>query len=288
MQGTYGPSRQSLPETAGIGVRGPHYRALSERSRETGWLEAHSENYFGAGGAPVLFLERLRRDYPLSLHGVGLSIGSTDPLDRRHLNQLKALVDRFEPAVISEHLSWSSVNGCFFNDLLPLPYTEEALRHFADRVSRVQDFLGRQMLIENPSSYLAFEHSVMPEPEFLGALCERSGCGLLLDVNNVHVSASNLGLDPGAYLRDIPAERVQEIHLAGFAEKSYPQGTILIDHHGAPVHEDVWALYRSLVRRIGPRPTLIEWDTNIPELDVLLAEAARADRILEEAHARAA
>ncbi|MCP5159280.1 MAG: DUF692 domain-containing protein [Gammaproteobacteria bacterium] len=278
----------SIPVRTGIGLRAEHYDAILEVLPAVGWLEVHSENYFGAGGKPLDYLERIRAHYPLSLHGVGLSIGSTDPLNDWHLTQLKRLIRRFEPALVSEHLAWSSVGGRYLNDLLPLPYTEEALYHLVARVARVQDALGRQILIENVSSYLQYAHSTIPEWEFLAELAKRAGCGVLLDVNNIYVSARNHGFDPGAYLRAIPQRAVQEIHLAGFTVKQVAGGEMLIDTHNQPVCPDVWALYRQAVQHFGPRPTLIEWDTDLPELAVLVSEAQQADAILEERHARAA
>lgn len=282
------PGPSSIPARAGIGLRAEHYDAVLETRPSVGWLEVHSENYFGAGGKPLDYLERIRARYPLSLHGVGLSIGSTDPLDRRHLAKLKELIRRFEPALVSEHLSWSSVGGRHFNDLLPLPYTEEALYHMVGRVAQVQDALGRPILIENPSSYLQYVESAIPEWEFLVELAERTSCGVLLDVNNIYVSARNHGFDASAYLRAIPRHLVREIHLAGFTVNRFDGGEILIDTHNRPVWPAVWALYRQAVRRFGPIPTLIEWDTDLPELAVLVDEARRADAILEECHARAA
>ena len=277
-----------VPARAGIGLRAEHYAAVLEDRPPVGWLEVHSENYFGAGGKPLDYLERIRAHYPLSLHGVGLSIGSTDPLDRRHLAKLKDLMRRFEPALVSEHLSWSSVGGRYLNDLLPLPYTEEALYHMIARVAQVQDALGRPILIENPSSYLQYVESAIPEWEFLVELAARTGCGVLLDVNNIYVSARNHGFDASAYLRAVPRRVVREIHLAGFTVNRFDGGEILVDTHDRPVWPAVWALYRQAVQRFGQIPTLIEWDTDLPELAVLVDEARRADAILEERHARAA
>ncbi|MFZ1643561.1 MAG: DUF692 domain-containing protein [Candidatus Contendobacter sp.] len=278
----------SIPARAGIGLRAEHYAAVLESRPPVGWLEVHSENYFGAGGKPLDYLERIRAHYPLSLHGVGLSIGSTDPLDRWHLSKLKALIRRFEPALVSEHLSWGSVGGRYLNDLLPLPYTEEALYHMVARVAQAQDVLGQQILIENPSSYLQYVESTIPEWEFLTELAERTGCGVLLDVNNIYVSARNHGFDASAYLWAIPRHVVQEIHLAGFTVNRLNDGEILIDTHNRPVWPAVWALYRQAVQRFGLIPTLIEWDSDLPELAVLVDEARRADAILEERHAQAA
>lgn len=281
-----GPS--PIPARAGIGLRAEHYDAVLESRPPVGWLEVHSENYFGAGGKPLDTLERIRAHYPLSLHGVGLSIGSTDPLDYRHLAKLKRLIRRFEPALVSEHLSWGSVGGRHLNDLLPLPYTEEALYHLVARVARIQDYLGRRILIENISSYLQVVDSTIPEWEFLAELAERAGCGVLLDVNNIYVSARNHGFDPSLYLQAIPRHLVREIHLAGFTVNRFADGELLIDTHNRPVWPAVWALYRQAVRRFGPLPTLIEWDSDLPELAVLVGEARKAETIWEECHARAA
>jgi uncharacterized protein (UPF0276 family) len=274
-----------IPAKAGIGLRAQHYREVLERRPAVAWLEVHSENYFGDGGAPLYYLERIRAHYLLSLHGVGLSLGSTDPLNIGHLNKLKMLIERFEPALVSEHLSWSSIGGRHLNDLLPLPYTEEALAHMVARVAEVQERLGRQILVENPSTYLQYEFSVIPEQEFISELARRSGCGILLDVNNLYVSAVNHGFDAQNYLRAIPPELVQEVHLAGFTVNRFADGEILIDTHSRAVAAEVWTLYRQALRRLGPVPTLIEWDTDIPPLDVLLEEAHRADILLEERHA---
>ncbi len=277
-----------IPARAGIGLRAEHYDAVLETCPPVGWLEVHSENHFGAGGKPLHYLERIRAHYPLSLHGVGLSIGSTDPLDNRHLAKLKNLIRRFEPALVSEHLSWGSVGGRSLNDLLPLPYTEEALYHMVARVAQVQDRLGRQILIENPSSYLQYVESAIPEWEFLTELAERTGCGVLLDVNNVYVSARNHGFDTGAYLRAIPRHVVREIHLAGFTVNHFDDGELLVDTHNCPVWPAVWALYRQAAQRFGRISTLIEWDTDLPELAVLVNEARRADAIQEDGHVQAA
>ncbi|HEX5689811.1 MAG TPA: DUF692 domain-containing protein [Roseiflexaceae bacterium] len=253
-----------------------------------GWLEAHSENYFADGGAQIDYLLQLRSHYPLSLHGVGLSIGSTDPLDREHLRKLKRLISRAEPALVSEHLSWGSVDGSFMNDLLPLPYTDEALRHMIERVTQVQDFLGRQILIENVSSYLQFKDSRLDEAAFLAALSFEADCGLLLDVNNIYVSARNHGFDPYRFIAKIPASQVQEIHLAGHTVNRDGERSILIDTHSDHVCDAVWRLYDFAVEHCGPTPTLIEWDTDIPALDVLVNEAALADAHLENARGLAA
>jgi uncharacterized protein len=277
-----------LPAQAGIGLRARHHDAILAERPRVGWLEAHSENYFADGGAQIEYLERLRALYPLSLHGVGLSLGSTDPLDREHLARLKRLVDRCEPALVSEHLSFGSVGGRYANDLLPLPYTEEALRHMIDRVRQVQDYLGRRILIENVSSYLEYTCSQMRESDFLAALAFETDCGLLLDVNNVYVSARNHGFDARAYLAAIPRRAVAEIHLAGHSINRYGDREILIDTHSTHVCDAVWGLYDTAIARFGNVPTLIEWDTDLPELDVLVAEAALADAHRERLHGLAA
>ncbi|HEX9625724.1 MAG TPA: DUF692 domain-containing protein [Acidiferrobacterales bacterium] len=278
----------ATPTSVGVGLRAPHYRDVLTARPAVGWFEVHSENYFGAGGPPQRYLEQVRADYALSLHGVGLSLGSTDPLNARHLGRLRGLVARYEPALVSDHLSWSSIGGRYLNDLLPLPYTDEALAHVVGRIRAAQDLLGRRLLIENPSTYLQFGHSTISEWEFLAEVARAADCDILLDVNNVYVSACNHGFDPGAYLNAMPPERVKEIHLAGHTRKSYPEGEILIDTHNAPVAEPVWALYRETLALIGPRPTLIEWDTDLPPFAVLLEEAARARADLEALDAVAA
>ena len=275
-------AQDTLLPAAGIGLRHPHYREMLARRPQLAFLEVHSENYFGAGGPPHHYLEQLRPDYPLSLHGVGLSLGSTDDLDTGYLQKLKALIARYQPTLVSDHLCWSSTGGMHAHDLLPLPYTEEAIHHLAGRIKQVQDFLGRRILVENVTSYVSFRHSVMPEWAFVGAVLEEADCGLLLDVNNIYVNAVNHGFDPLDWLAAVPAQRVGEIHLAGYEHD--PQVDMLVDTHSSPVHAPVWALYQAAVERLGPRPTLIEWDTDIPPLDTLLAEAARADAILEGTH----
>jgi len=278
----------TIPALAGIGLRPPHYQGLVDSRPQIGWLEVHSENYFGRGGAPLFYLEKLRGDYPVSLHGVGLSLGSTDPLDRVHLQRLKYLAARIEPILVSEHLSWSSMEGAYLNDLIPLPYTEEALDHLVSRIRQTQDFLGRRILIENPSSYLEFTHSTLSEPDFLVETSYRADCGILLDVNNVYVSCRNHGWNTAEYLNCIPAERVEEIHLAGHCLNRFEGGEILIDTHDRPVCEAVWHLYEQALDRFGSCPTLVEWDTNLPRLDTLVGEATRAKLLLEARYAQAA
>ena len=282
------PAGSGLPAAAGIGLRAAHHDALLGQRAPVGWLEAHAENYFPHGGAQPAILERLRGDYPLSLHGVGLSIGTSDPLDAAHLAQLSRLVARFEPALVSEHLCWGAIGGTHLNDLLPLPHSEEALRLVAPRVAELQQRLGRQVLMENVSSYLQFAGSTMPEWEFLEALVAATGCGLLLDVNNIYVSACNHGFDPRRFIDALPSAAIGEIHLAGHDLRQFGGREIRIDTHAHPVCEEVWSLYRHAIARHGAVPTLIEWDNDIPALEVLVAEAARADRVARDAHAATA
>ena len=277
-----------LPERAGIGLRSAHFDAFVAGRPDVAFLEVHTENYFHAGGREPELLDRLRGDYPVSLHGVGLSLGSAAPLDREHLRRVAAAVRRFEPAVVSEHASWGMIDGEHFNDLLPLPFTEEAVRQLAAHVRELQDTLGRRVLIENVSQYLRFRHSTLVEGEFLAAVVAESGCGLLLDVNNLYVNAVNVGFDPLETIERLPATAVGEVHLAGHLRREIDGRPLLIDDHGSRVPPPVWDLYGAVLRRFGPVPTLIEWDTNLPALEVLLAEAAHADRMLEANHARAA
>src|SRR3989442_13403362 len=263
----------------GVGLRSKHYgRFLAERPRVSS-IEAISENFMGVGGRPQAVLEKVRRDFPVVLHGVSLSIGSVDPLDAAYLEALGALADRIQPAYVSDHLCWGTHRGCYLHDLLPLPYTEEALAHVVDRVRRVQDLLARQILLENVSSYVAFRGSTMPEWEFLAEVAARSDCGILLDVNNVHVSARNHGFDPHRYLAAIPPERVGQFHLAGHSDR----GTYLFDGHDGPVAGPVWELYAEAVRRFGRVPALVEWDENVPELERLLEESRAASAVEERA-----
>jgi uncharacterized protein len=282
-------TRARVPARAGIGLRSPHLAEVLATCPALPWLEIHPENYLG-GGPAVRALHELRRDYPISFHAVGLSIGSAGGVDRRHLDRLRRLVERLEPALVSEHLAWSHAGGAYLNHLLPLPYMEEALSTVCRNVDEVQTTLGRRVLIENPSGYLRFAGSTIPEAEFLAAMVRRTGCGLLVDVNNLYVSARNLGLDPGAYLAALPRDAVGEIHLAGHATNDADGQPLLIDDHGSPVAPPVWSLYEQALGRFGPVPTLIEWDSAIPPLEILVREARRADARLEgELHgARAA
>ncbi|MEO7726564.1 MAG: DUF692 domain-containing protein [Burkholderiales bacterium] len=271
----------TMQSLAGIGLRAAHYRQFIEGSPRIGWLEVHSENYFGAGGYDLHVLEHVRRNYPLSLHGVGLSLGSADGLRELHLAKLQRLVARVEPLLVSEHLCWGAYGERHFNDLLPLPYTEEALALMVARVDQVQTRLGRRILVENVSSYLQYRESAIPELEFVAEVARRSGCGILLDINNLYVNAVNHGFDAAAALAALPAQHVEEIHLAGHTQAQL----CLIDDHGSRVTDAVWDLYQAAHARLGAIRTLIEWDTRIPELDVLLDEARKVETLLAPAHA---
>jgi len=274
----------TLPHGSGIGYKPQHFNDLRAAPLPVEWLEIHAENYMGAGGRPVAQLRALSEQFPFSVHGVGLSIGGEGRLDPDHLARLKHLCDWLNPAQFSEHLAWSTHEGAFFNDLLPLPYTSATLSRVCDHIDEVQSVLGRRMLLENPSSYLAFTESTYEEPEFLSEIARRTGCGLLLDVNNVFVSAVNLRLDPRAYMDAFALEAVGEIHLGGHdADEDDHGAPLLIDSHGREVADPVWALLDYTLERSGPRPLLIEWDTDVPEWAVLRAEAARAEAALKRA-----
>lgn len=271
-----------LPAKPGVGYKPQHFAAIMADPGPVGWLEVHAENYMGAGGRPLAQLRHLAERFPISVHGVGLSIGGEGALDRDHLDRLKQLCDWLNPASFSEHLAWSTHDGAFLNDLLPLPYTPATLVRVCDHIDLVQDRLGRRMLLENPSTYIAFAETAMDEVAFLGEIARRTGCGLLLDVNNVHVSGTNQNFDPAAYLDAFPLHLVGEIHLGGHDEDQDDQGRrLLIDSHGTEVLDPVWALYAGVIRKAGPCPTLIEWDNDVPDWPVLAAEAARAARLLE-------
>lgn len=269
-----------IPNAAGIGLRSQHVAEMLSRRPSAGWLEVHAENYMG-GSAAVDALEKVREVYALSIHGVGLSLGSASGLDRAHLERMRKLCLRFQPALVSEHLAWSLADGAYLNDLLPLRYDTQALGVVAGNISRLQDTLQRRVYIENLSAYIAFENSTMTEAEFLAALVRITGCGLLLDVNNVYVSACNLGFDAKAFIDQLPAHAIGEIHLAGHAVNEVDGDVVLIDDHGSRVPPAVWALYSYTLSKIGPRPTLIEWDTDVPALDVLLGEAMWADMLAQ-------
>jgi uncharacterized protein (UPF0276 family) len=278
------PLRYSAPigGVAGTSFKPEHLQAILGAKPQRGFFEVHAENYMGAGGPPHRALEAIRRDHPLSLHGVCMSIGGPQPLDKAHLARFRALVARYQPALVSEHLAWSTHETSFFNDLLPLPYTAATLRNVCDHIDQVQDAIRRPLLLENPSTYVAFRESSMSETDFIRTVAERTGCGLLLDINNVFVSATNHGFSALDYLADFPLPRVGEIHLAGHAEQADDEGDLLlIDSHDGPVADAVWKLYEIAVRRRGGVPTLIEWDSKIPDWPVLRAEAAAAQAILD-------
>ncbi|MBS1149214.1 MAG: hypothetical protein H6Q89_912 [Myxococcaceae bacterium] len=265
----------------GVGLRTKHYAQFLEERPEVGWVEAISENFMGIGGRPLAVLEKVRRDRPVVLHGVGLSIGAVAPFDPTYLRDWKELIGRIEPAMVSDHLCWGAHGGRYVHDLLPMPFTEEALEHTVRRVEQVQELLGRQILIENVSSYLTYPSSTISEWDFLSQLARRADCGILLDVNNIYVSARNHGFSADDYLEGVPVDRVAQYHLAGH----WDRGDLLIDTHEGHVSDPVWALYRKAVRRFGEVPTLIEWDEGVPELEVLLAESAKAAQVERDARA---
>jgi uncharacterized protein len=277
------PKGLSAP-SVGVGFKPEHFEAIADTRPKLGFFEIHAENYMGAGGAPHRRLDAIRELYPLSLHGVGMSIGSPGSLDRAHLQRLAAVARRFEPTLVSEHLAWSTHEGGFLNDLLPLPYTDETVERVSEHIDEVQNALGRRMLLENPSTYVVFAESTWAETDFLREIARRTGCGLLLDVNNVFVSAVNHGFDPELYLADFPLSAVGEIHLAGYADDTDDAGLpLLIDAHNSPVRDAVWSLYSAAIRRLGATPTLIEWDNDLPAWPTLLDEARRAERAIVEA-----
>lgn len=270
-----------LPAAPGLGFKPQHFAAIRDTRPDLGFFEIHAENYMGAGGAPHAMLTALRRDYAISIHGVGLSIGGPS-LDRAHLARVRALCDRYQPDSFSEHLAWSSHGTEYLNDLLPLPYTPEALQRICDHVDLVQEVLGHRLLLENPATYVTFAQSEIPEPEFLARIARRTGCGLLLDVNNVFVSCVNHRRDPLAWLDEFPLDLTGEIHLGGHDAEELPSGPLLIDSHGAEVAGPVWGLYSEVLDRAGPRPTLIEWDNDVPEWPALHAEARRAAALIAD------
>jgi uncharacterized protein len=272
----------SAPRRAGIGLRAAHHSEWIAQRPDVGWFEIHAENYFAEGGLLPDILDTLRRDLPLSIHGVGLGLASTDPFDARHLQRLARLNDRYEPAVVSEHLCWGSAHGIHYNDLLPFPFTRDMLEHVVARVQLVQERLRRPILLEHLSSYVTFEESHLSETEFLIALIRRTGCGLLLDLNNLVVNAENHGIDPEAYIASLPVDAIGEIHLAGHGHYRYGDRTLCIDTHDRPVPDRVWSLYRYTLRQFGAKPTLIEWDAQLPTLSALAAEAHKADACIAE------
>lgn len=279
-----------LPPLPGIGLKPQHYGAvlqsvsasISAPSSSPAWLEVHPQNYFGAGGPPHRWLSAIAEHFPISFHSVGLSLGSANGVDGLELDQLAALCERYQPAMISDHLSWSGSASNRYPDLLPVPYTDEALGHFVTQVGRVQDRLKRRILIENPSRYLAFAHDDMSEAQFLHNLCDLTGCGILLDINNIEVSATNLALDAAAMLDAIDPHLVGEVHLAGHAREEHETGVLLIDDHGSAVSDVTWALFARFTARAGRRPVLIEWDTDVPAYEVLMGEAAKAENIMRQ------
>lgn len=278
-----------LPRRAGVGFKPEHFSAINAAPQPIGFFEVHAENYMGAGGPPHAQLGRLREDYALSIHGVGLSIGSMQPLDEDHLVRLKIVCDRYEPESFSEHLAWSTHDTVFLNDLLPLPYTEETLARVCEHIDQVQNFLGRQMLLENPATYLLFEESTLAETDFLEQVVASTGCGLLLDVNNVFVASTNHAMDPRDYLSRFPVQWVREVHLSGHSETMDEAGApLLIDLHDTPVKDPVWELYEELITRTGPVASLVEWDNDVPDWPVLRTEAEAAEAILSRAAKRRA
>jgi hypothetical protein len=274
-----------LPVATGIGLRAAHHQRVRDERPEIAWLEVHTENFLGGGATPAL-LEALRARHAISLHGVGLSLGSAEGLDEDHLARIAALVRRLDPAAVSDHVSWSVTGGVYFNDLLPIPYDEEALSVIVRNVMRFQEAIGRTVMVENPSTYLQHAQSDRAEPQFLAELCRRSGCGLLLDVNNVYVSSENHGGDAQAYLAAIAHLPIGEIHLSGHHLRRIGNRAIRIDDHGSPVTDAVWTLYEQALALIGPRPTLVEWDSALPPLETLLAEAGKAQKRLDAARER--
>jgi uncharacterized protein (UPF0276 family) len=272
-----------IPAKAGIGLRFQHHQAALDTRADVAWMEVHTENYMG-GGSPIRYLEAIRRDIPISLHGVGLSLGSAEGLDQAHLDRIRQVAEHIEPDLMSEHIAWSVSGGTYLADLLPLPMTEEALAVVCRHVDQVQSTLRRKILVENPSTYMQFRHSTIPEWEFIAAVAARTGCGILCDVNNIYVSAKNHGWDPLAYLAALPPDAIGEIHLAGHSARQLADGaTLRIDDHGSRVIGEVWLLYEAALRRFGPVPTLIEWDQNVPPLDVLIDEARHADALIDVA-----
>lgn len=275
------PEKDRIPPRGGVGLKAEHYRAIVETRPNIGFFEVHAENYMGSGGPPHRYLSSIREEYPLSLHGVGLSIGADRPLDKDHLHRLKQLIEHYAPGLFSEHLAWSSHDTGFLNDLLPVPYTSETLARVCEHIDQIQEFLSRQMLLENPSTYLAFTESTYSEIDFIAEVVRRTGCGLLLDINNVHVASTNQQWDPIAYIDAYPLGHVQEIHLAGYKREADDKGRpLLIDTHNRPVDEIVWDLFAHAVERIGAVPTLIEWDADVPAWPTLQQEAERAEAIM--------
>ncbi|HED17739.1 MAG TPA: DUF692 domain-containing protein, partial [Gammaproteobacteria bacterium] len=262
----------------GLGLRTPHYEFVEQHQPDIPWFEVLIDNYLVDGGEPIQHLTRVRENYPITFHGVGMSLGSTDPLNMDYLKSLRDMIERFEPAQVSDHLAWVSTQQTYMHELLPLPFTEEAIKHVSNRIQQVQDFLGQRILVENVSSYMQFRDSDCSEWDFLNEIVQRADCNLLLDINNIYVSAENHQFNAQDYLDAIPVSRVREMHLAGYEDR----GTYLLDSHSRPVHQPVWELYKQALQRVGPAPTLIEWDQNIPDFNVLLEEAGHADAIARD------
>ena len=271
-----------IPNKVGLGLRSKHYKDILDNKAKVSWLEVHSENYFSDGGLPHYYLKKINNMLPISFHGVGLSLGSAEPVNMNHLKKLKKLFSIYNPSLISEHLSWSSIDNRYFNDLLPLLYTDESFKIFCDKVKITQDYLGRQILIENPSSYISYKSSNINEWDFYSQIPNETGCGLLLDINNIYVSCQNHNYNPEDYLNAINTKHIQEYHLAGYSTKKFDKGTILIDDHGSKVKDPVWNLFHKTIKKLGAKPTLIEWDTNIPSFTTLLEEATKAQNILDK------
>jgi len=270
--------QKHLPSSAGIGLRPEHYSTIIDNTPDTAWFEILTENYMGEGGFPLLYLDKIRENYPISFHGVGMSLASADALNMNYMKKLKNMIKRFQPLQVSDHMSWVSVQKQYAHELLPFPYYPESLQHIADKISRAQDYLQQQILIENPSSYMLFDLSIISEWDFINEIIDKSGCKLLLDVNNIYVSAFNTGFNAEDYIQRINKENIAEIHLAGFEDR----GSHLYDTHGTLIHDDVWSLYKELIHLTGPVPTLIEWDTDIPEFSVLYSESKKAQHIINK------
>lgn len=277
-----------IPAKAGIGLRFQHHQTVLDTGPAVPWMEVHTENYMG-GGAPIRYLETIRRDTPISLHGVGLSLGSAEGIDPAHLARIKSVAERIEPGLMSEHIAWNMIDGAYLADLLPLPMTEEALAVVCEHVDQTQTFMKRRILVENPSTYVSFGNATVPEWEFMAAVAARTGCGILCDVNNVCVSAHNHGWDAAAYIAALPPQAIGEIHLAGHSIRTFADGsTLRLDDHASKVSDEVWSLFRLAIDRFGPIPTLIEWDNDIPPLPVLVGEAQRAAAIISRVAERPA
>jgi uncharacterized protein (UPF0276 family) len=276
---------QSTLQLTGIGLRAPHYHALLTEQPPIAWVEVHSENYFGEGGKSLHWLDQVRTHYPISLHGVGLSLGSTDELNWQHLKRLRELATRIEPCLISDHLCFSSIEGQYLHDLLPLPQTHEVVQHVVARIQQVQDYLKRPLLIENIAAYVNYAYADLSEAEFITEIATQAGCGILLDVSNIYINSINFGFNPSHYLHHIPAHLVQEIHLGGFTTSLIAEHEILIDTHNKPIVPAVWELFRETILRLGNKPVIIEWDKDLPDLNTLCLEAYRAEKIMRDNHA---